>query len=85
MGDRGASAGTEDKFSQAGRLAAELLNGNCTAVFVPEKNLVVPNDESLRDRLRTFASLDELCSAGDPPVAPLEEEDPRLVQAVAEA
>src|SRR5260370_22146557 len=73
------------KFALTARFAAELLNNTCTAVFFPRENYLVSNDDSLSDRLRTFATLDELHSGDEPPVPVIEDDDPRLAKIVAEA
>ncbi len=75
----------QEKFSLIGGLAAELLNSNCTGLYVPWNNMLIPNEESLPDRLRTFASLEELWRPDQPPVPLIEDDDPRLLKAVAEA
>lgn len=75
----------KQKLSIAGRFVAELLNSNCTAVFFPMNNYLVPNDESLGDRLRTFDTLEELYSSDAAPVPVIERDDPRLARVVAEA
>lgn len=57
------------RFRTLGRVAAELLNTNCLAVFLPHLNEVVLNHAALAQRLREFDSWDELRVAGDPPLA----------------
>lgn len=68
-----------------GRLAAEHVNGNCTGIYFPASNSMVPNDAPLPDRLRTFHSVDELYSGEISPVPLMEEDDPRLAAVVAQA
>lgn len=57
------------RFRRLGRVAAELLNTNCIAMFLPHLNAVVLNRDGLAQRLREFDSWDELRVAGDPPAA----------------
>jgi len=62
------------RFQQLGKLAAELLNNNCIAVFLPHLNAVVSNSAALPARLRGFGSWDELLAAGQPPALGVEDD-----------
>jgi uncharacterized protein YegJ (DUF2314 family) len=73
------------KLSLAGRLAAELVNSNCTAILLPADNILIPYDESLPHRLRVFQKPEDLYSGGPTPVPVIDQEDPRLATIVAEA
>ncbi len=68
-----------------GRLVAELLNQNCTGVYLPGMNYLIPNEISLRDRLRSFQTLEDLQSTETMPVPVVEDDDPRLAAIVARA
>jgi len=43
------------------KLVAEMLDGNCTGVYVPRQRILIPNDESLYLELQKLAST---CDSG---------------------
>jgi hypothetical protein len=43
------------------KLVAEMLDGNCTAVYIPRQRSLIPNDESLYVELHKLASA---CESG---------------------
>jgi uncharacterized protein YegJ (DUF2314 family) len=77
--------GENHKIVLMGRLAAELLNKNCTGVYLPRSNYLMPCDDALRERLRTFESRENLYSTEPLPVLVVDEEDPKLAEVVAQA
>jgi hypothetical protein len=63
------------RFQQLGKLAAELLNANCIAVFFPHLNVVIPHSAALPTRFKKFNTWDDLILASDPPVPLIEDDD----------
>ena len=43
-------------YAVLGKLVAEMLDGNCTGVYVPRESTLLPNDESLYLELQKLAS-----------------------------
>lgn len=43
-------------YSVLSKLVAEMLDGNCTAVYIPRERVLIPNDKSLYLELQKFAS-----------------------------
>lgn len=41
------------------KLVAEMLDGNCTGVYIPQRSSLIPNDESLYLELQRIASARE--------------------------
>jgi len=48
-------------YAVLSKLVAEMLDGNCTGVYVPERSSLIPNDEALYLELQKLASS---CDAG---------------------
>jgi hypothetical protein len=48
------------------KLAAEILDGNCTGIYIPREGKLVPNDDSLYVELQKIASSRESGVTGNP-------------------
>lgn len=67
------------------RLAAEFVDYNCMGVYLPEIGHMRPYDTDIISALRSEQPLEEIQEWGQPPVMLIEDDDPRLKAAVAEA
>jgi uncharacterized protein YegJ (DUF2314 family) len=67
------------------RLAAEFVDYNCMGVYLPEIGHMRPYDVDVISALRSEQPLDEIQEWGEPPVVLIEDDDPRLKAAVADA
>jgi uncharacterized protein YegJ (DUF2314 family) len=67
------------------RLAAEFVDDNCLGVCIPETGPMRPFDDDVANALRSERPLQEIEKWGTPPVIPIEDDDPRLRETVAEA
>jgi len=67
------------------RLAAEFVDYNCMGVYLPEIGHMRPYDVDIISALRSEQPLEEIQEWGQPPVMLIEDDDPRLKAAVAEA
>ncbi|MCL6504377.1 MAG: DUF2314 domain-containing protein [Pirellulales bacterium] len=68
-----------------GRLFAELLDDNCLLVFLPEGDYVFPVNEDTEAALRSADPLAALVETDTIPISEVEEDDPQMQKAVAEA
>ena len=66
-------------------LAAEFADDNCMGVYLPEIGHLRPYDAAMIAALRSDQPLRDLQKWGEPPVIPIEDDDPRLKAAVATA
>lgn len=67
------------------RLAAEFVDYNCMGVYLPEIGHMRPYDVDIISALRSENPVEEIQEWGQPPVMLIEDDDPRLKAAVAEA
>jgi uncharacterized protein YegJ (DUF2314 family) len=67
------------------RLAAEFVDYNCMGVYLPEIGHMRPYDADMISALRGADPVEEIQEWGEPPVVLIEDDDPRLVTAVAKA
>lgn len=67
------------------RLAAEFVDSNCMGVYLPEIGHMRPYDPEVVSALTSKQPLEEIQRWRQPPVMLIEDDDPRLVVAVAEA
>ncbi len=74
-----------DCYRRMCRFAAEFVDANCMGVYLPETRHMRPYDEDVVKALRSERPLQELENWGNPPMSPIENDDPRLLAAVAEA
>jgi uncharacterized protein YegJ (DUF2314 family) len=74
----------EKAYGILGKLSAELLDDGYLGLYFPQTNEIVPASSALVDKLRAFYSLEDLHETFDA-VVPVEEDDPRLMEVVAEA
>lgn len=75
----------DDCYRRMCRFAAEFVDENCMGVYLPETGHMRPYDGEVVKALRSEQPLRELENWGTPPVMPIEDDDPRLLAAVAEA
>jgi uncharacterized protein YegJ (DUF2314 family) len=75
----------DDCYRRMCRLAAEFLNDNCMGVYLPETGHLRPYDGEVKHALRSDRPLKEITKWGEAPVIVIEDDDPRLQAAVAEA
>jgi uncharacterized protein YegJ (DUF2314 family) len=79
------SAAPDSMYPWIARLIAELAGPHCTAIYQPEAKRINVWDESLEEKLRGPNPLQDFVLPAHPPVIPIEDDDPRLQAAVAEA
>ena len=72
-------------YGTLGKLAAELIDDDCLALFAPATGPLVVYDAEMLDALRGGKPLDLFESPPHPPVVPVNSDDPRLKTAVAKA
>jgi hypothetical protein len=48
-------------YAVLSKIVAEMLDGNCTGVYIPQQRRLIPNDESLYLELQKLASA---CESG---------------------
>jgi len=75
----------DDCYRRMCRFAAEFVDENCMGVYLPETGHLRPYDDDVVKALKSEQPLQELEKWGNPPVMPIEGDDPRLLAAVAEA
>lgn len=71
-------------YGVLGKLSAELLEDAYLGIYFPQTNEIVPTALDLPYKLRAFLSLEELHETSAI-IVPVEEDDPRLAEVVAEA
>ena len=71
-------------YEVLGKLSAEFLSAGYLGLYFPLTNEIVPASPALPEKLRAFASLEELHATSEI-VVPVEEDDSRLAEIVAEA
>jgi uncharacterized protein YegJ (DUF2314 family) len=74
-----------DCYRRMCRLAAEFVDDDCMGVYFPETGHLRPYDAEIKDALRSDRPLEEITKWGQAPVVLIEDDDPRLQTAVAEA
>jgi len=74
-----------DVYRTLGKLAAELIDDDCLALFAPATGQMCVYDPEMLDGLRGGRPLDLFESPAHPPVVPVNGDDPRLKAAVAKA
>ncbi len=74
-----------DLYRTLGKLAAELIDDDCLALFAPATGQLVVYDPEMLDALRGGNPLELFDSPPHPPVVPVNGDDPRLKAAVAKA
>jgi uncharacterized protein YegJ (DUF2314 family) len=74
-----------DVYRTLGKLAAELIDDDCLALFAPATGQLVVYDPEMLDALRGPDPLDLFEKPAHPPVVPVNGDDPRLKAAVAKA
>jgi uncharacterized protein YegJ (DUF2314 family) len=72
-------------YRRIARLAAEFVDGSCLGVYLPETGHLRPYDSDLIKALQSEQPWREIEHWGTAPVMPIEDDDPRLQAAVAEA
>jgi len=75
----------DDAHRLMARLVAELLDGDSLAVFSPETQVLRAVDDELREALLSDDPLAGLVETMPVPVVPVSGDDPRMMEAVAEA
>jgi uncharacterized protein YegJ (DUF2314 family) len=75
----------DDCYRRMCRLAAEFVDDNCMGVYFPETGHLRPYDGEMKNALRSGQPLQEITKWGEAPVVLIEDDDPRLQAAVAEA
>lgn len=74
-----------DAYPKIGRLLAEFSGPDCVALLCPETGFICAYDDDIDDKLRSADPLATLKQAQQPSPPAINEDDPRLVAAVAEA
>lgn len=46
-------------YAVLSKLVAEMLDGNCTGIYIPQRSSLIPNDEALYVELQKMASVSE--------------------------
>jgi len=77
-------AEVEKAYRILGKLSAELLDAGYLGLYFPAMNEVVPAAPTLPQTLGSFSTLEELHQTSTI-IVPVEEEDPRLAEVIAEA
>jgi uncharacterized protein YegJ (DUF2314 family) len=77
-------AAASKAYGLLGKLSAELLSEDYLGLYFPDANEIVPAAPNVAQKLRAFVSLDDLHDASVT-VVPVEQDDPRLAEVVAEA
>lgn len=72
-------------YPMLGRMAAELADADCLAVFCPATGRLTPDNGAVQDLLRSPDPLKALTDAVPAPIIDIEGDDPDLKAAVAEA
>jgi uncharacterized protein YegJ (DUF2314 family) len=80
-----ASRSAESFYPAIGRLIAELAGPDCLAILHPDSGRINAWDESLEARLRGPDPLKEFATPVHVPVVEIDDDDPRMQAAVAEA
>lgn len=75
----------QDPYPDLGKLAAELTGDDCLAVFAPATGQVNLYDPCMDDILRGGKPLEVFETLGNVPIVMIEDDDPRMEAAVAEA
>jgi uncharacterized protein YegJ (DUF2314 family) len=75
----------EDAYPTVGKLIAQLADEDCLALVAPETNAIVPYDAELDAALNSDKPLDAFGLGPHVPVIPVDENDPQMEAAAAEA
>jgi uncharacterized protein YegJ (DUF2314 family) len=75
----------ESFYPAIARLIAELAGDDCLAIYHPESNRINAWDDTLKEALRGPDPLKEFAKAVNPPVLQIDDQDPELLAAKAEA
>jgi uncharacterized protein YegJ (DUF2314 family) len=76
---------TQSYYASVGRLIAELAGPDTLAIFHPDTGRLNPWDDELLQKLRGPKPLEDFDEVTNVPVIEVDDEDPRMVAAVAEA
>jgi uncharacterized protein YegJ (DUF2314 family) len=79
------TATPETFYPQIAKLVAELAEPDALAIYQPETGKITPWDSSLEAKLRGPDALSVFGKPTHPPVIPIDDDDPRMKAAVAEA
>ncbi|MGE3804545.1 MAG: DUF2314 domain-containing protein [Gemmataceae bacterium] len=75
----------QDPYPDLGKLVAELADGDCLAIFAPATGQINLYDPGMDEILRSGNPLQVFETLGNVPIVMIEDDDPRMQAAVAEA